>query len=149
MHAKTAKTHTQTSFVAIATLALMITIPSSPLWAAPSTNLGTMTEDRVDAVALKWFAEMRTGQIDRTLLNPKYSQQLTAATVESMSEYMKEHDFGASPRWAEVFREQSIGEQTFYAVKLVFPRGDATSLLFGFDRAGKITGVSVLSMAGD
>ena len=34
-------------------------------------------------------------------------------------------------------------------VKFVFPRGDATSLLFGFDAAGKITGVAIGGMAGD
>jgi hypothetical protein len=31
----------------------------------------------------------------------------------------------------------------------VFPRGDATALMFGFDVAGKIAGVAVASMAGD
>jgi hypothetical protein len=30
-----------------------------------------------------------------------------------------------------------------------FPGGDVTSLLFGFDAAGKITGVGVGGMAGD
>ena len=34
-------------------------------------------------------------------------------------------------------------------MKFVFPRGDATSLMFGFDAAGKITGVAVGGMAGD
>jgi len=34
-------------------------------------------------------------------------------------------------------------------VKLVFPRGDAASLLFGFDVEGKITGVGIMSMTGD
>ena len=33
-------------------------------------------------------------------------------------------------------------------VKFVFPRGDATSLLFSFDAAGRITGVGVGGMAG-
>jgi hypothetical protein len=41
------------------------------------------------------------------------------------------------------------GEQTFYVVKLVFPRGDAASLLFGFNAEGKITGIGIMSMAGD
>jgi hypothetical protein len=34
-------------------------------------------------------------------------------------------------------------------VKLVFPRGDAASLLFGFDAEGEITGTTVMSLAGD
>jgi hypothetical protein len=34
-------------------------------------------------------------------------------------------------------------------VKLVFPGGDATRLLFGFDAEGKIIGVAIMSMAGD
>jgi hypothetical protein len=45
--------------------------------------------------------------------------------------------------------ESAIGDQTFYQVKFIFPRGDAASVLFGFDTAGKITGVSFESMAGD
>jgi hypothetical protein len=34
-------------------------------------------------------------------------------------------------------------------VKLVFPHGDATTLLFGFDAQGEITGGGVMSMAGE
>jgi len=34
-------------------------------------------------------------------------------------------------------------------VKFIFPRGDAASLLFGFDAEGKITGIGVEGMAGD
>jgi len=34
-------------------------------------------------------------------------------------------------------------------VKLIFPRGDAASLLIGLNAEGKITGISFLSMAGD
>jgi hypothetical protein len=37
----------------------------------------------------------------------------------------------------------------FYQVKLVFPRGDAASLLFSFDAEGTITGTIVMSLAGD
>ena len=32
-------------------------------------------------------------------------------------------------------------------MKFVFPRGDATSLLFGFDAVGKVTDVAVGGMA--
>jgi hypothetical protein len=34
-------------------------------------------------------------------------------------------------------------------VKLTFPRGDAASRLFGFNAEGKITGIALMSMAGD
>ena len=34
-------------------------------------------------------------------------------------------------------------------VELLFPRGDAASFLFGFNAKNQITGVSLLSMAGD
>jgi hypothetical protein len=57
--------------------------------------------------------------------------------------------YGASPLRAEIVQTRKIDDQTFYIVKFVFPRGDATSLLFGFDAAGKITGVGVGGMAGD
>jgi hypothetical protein len=34
-------------------------------------------------------------------------------------------------------------------VKILYPRGDAASLLIGLNTEGKITGISFLSMAGD
>lgn len=110
---------------------------------------GGRTERSVEALALEWFEFMRTGQIDRTQLAPDYSAQLTGAAVQSMSQYLKEYKYGASPTGAEVLQTRRIGEQTFYIVKLVFPRGDAASLLLGFNLGGKITGISLMSMAGD
>jgi hypothetical protein len=50
---------------------------------------------------------------------------------------------------AEIAQTRKIDEQTFYVVKFVFPRGDATTPLFGFDAAGKITAVGVGRLAGD
>ena len=46
-------------------------------------------------------------------------------------------------------QSRAAGDQTFHVVKFLFPRGDATSILFGFDMAGKITGVAARSSAGD
>ena len=46
-------------------------------------------------------------------------------------------------------QSRTIADQNFYLVKLVFPRGDAASLLIGFDAEGKITGIDFISMAGD
>jgi hypothetical protein len=34
-------------------------------------------------------------------------------------------------------------------VKFHFPRGDASSFLFGFDAQGKITGIALTMLAGD
>jgi hypothetical protein len=107
------------------------------------------TQTTVERLALQWFDRMRTGQIDRTQLTPDYSAQLTDGIVQDMSKYLKDHDYGSPPLGAQVIKSRTIGEQTFYVVKLVFPRGDAASLLFGFNANGKITGISIMSMAGD
>ena len=127
---------------------LLTGLVAAALGASPPQS-GGRTEQSVEALALEWFEFMRTGQIDRTQLTPDYSAQLTEAAVQSMSQYLKEYKYGASPTGAEVLRARRIGEQTFYVVKLVFPRGDAASLLLGFNLGGKITGISLMSMAGD
>ena len=57
--------------------------------------------------------------------------------------------YGAAPKSAEILRSRTIADQKFYLVKLIFPRGDAASLLIGFDAQGKITGINLMSMAGD
>jgi hypothetical protein len=106
-------------------------------------------EARVGALALNWFTEMQAGEIDRTKLTADYSAQLTDAAVQGMSRYLKDHDYGVPLLHAEIVTTRTIGSQRFCEVKLVFPRGDAASLLFGFNPEGKITGVSLLSMAGD
>jgi hypothetical protein len=110
---------------------------------------GELTERSVEAIALRWFEQMRTGQIDRTQLTPEYSAQLTDDAVKEMSAYLSEYKYGASPTGAHILRNRTAGEQTFYDVKLTFPRGDAASLLFGFDANGKITGIVLMGMAGD
>ena len=107
------------------------------------------TANEVEAIALEWFAQMQSGQIDRTQLAAEYSAQLSDDAVREMSRYLKEYKYGASPTGAQVLKTRAIGEQIFYVVKLVFPRGDAASLLFGFNADGKITGISLMSMAGD
>jgi hypothetical protein len=103
----------------------------------------------VETLALEWFAQMQTGQIDRTQLAADYSAQLTDDAVQAMSRYLKEYKYGTSPTSAQVLKTRTIEEQTFYVVKLVFPRGDAASLLLGFNAEGKITGITLMSMAGD
>lgn len=107
------------------------------------------TEQTVEATALKWFDEMRTGQVDRTQLTAEYSAELTDDAVRKMSAYLSEYKYGASPTAAQTIRTRTVGNQAFYDVKLIFPRGDAASLLLGFNREGKITGIGLMSMAGD
>jgi len=129
--------------VFVAVLSVAAAVPAVP---AP---VGTPTEQSVEAIALRWFEQMRTGEIDRTQLTAAYSAQLTDDAVRKMSAYLNEYKYGASPTGAQILRTRTIGEQTFYDVKLTFPRGDAASLLFGFDSNGKITGIALMSMAGD
>ena len=117
--------------------------------AASVSSEGLHKEKNVDALALKWFAQMKAGQIDRAQLTSDYNARLTSDAVRQMSQYLKEHDYGVPPLRAEVVQTRTSGDQTLYVVKLVFPRGDAASLLFGFNAQGKITGISLLSMAGD
>jgi hypothetical protein len=135
--------------VVITLLAALLTGSVAAALAGSPPPSSVPTENSVETLALKWFAKMRTGQIDRTQLAADYSAQLTDDAVQAMSRYLKEYEYGASPTGAQVLKTRTIGEQTFYVVKLVFPRGDAASLLLGFNAEGKITGISLMSMAGD
>ena len=108
---------------------------------------GVPTEDGMRAFALQWFAQMQAAKIDRTQYTAAYGAQLTDDAVQAMSHHLNE--YGASPIRAEIMQKRSVDNQTFYKVKLIFPRGNAASLLFGFDVEGKITGVAIMSMAGD
>jgi hypothetical protein len=90
---------------------------------------------------------MQAGQLDRTQLTAAYSAQLMDEAVRRMTRYV--NLYGASPTSAEIPQSRTIADQTFYLVKFIFPRGDAASLLIGFDGQGKITGINFMSMAGD
>ena len=57
--------------------------------------------------------------------------------------------FSRVPLRAEIVQSKKEDDQTFTTIKFVFPRGDATSLLFGFDAAGKISDVALGGLAGD
>jgi hypothetical protein len=103
--------------------------------------------DDVKHLALRWYEQMQAGQLDRSQLAAAYSAQVTENAVREMSR--KVNLYGASPRGAEILQSRTIADQTFYLVKLIFPRGDAASLLIGFDAQGKITGINLMSMAGD
>jgi hypothetical protein len=103
--------------------------------------------DNVKVLALRWYEQMQAGQLDRSQLAAAYSAQLTEDAVREMSR--KINLYGASPTSAEILQSRTIADQTFYLVKLIFPRGDAASLLIGFDAQGKISGINLMSMAGD
>lgn len=107
------------------------------------------TESSVENLALEWYGRMQSGHIDRTQLAPAYSAQLTADAVQALSRHLKADNYGVSPTGARVLEMKTVGDQAFYVVKLIFPRGDAAGLLIGLDAEGKITGISFLSMAGD
>ena len=129
-----------------ALVAMLLAASASAVSAAPPAP---QTENAIESVALDWFKRMQTGAIDRTQLAPEYSSQLTDSAVQDMSRYLKKYDYGTSPTGAQILLSRAAGDQTFYVVKLIFPRGDAASLMFGFNREGKITGVTLMSMAGD
>jgi len=114
--------------------------------ADPAPPARVPTEDGMRALALQWFAQMQAGKIDRTEYTAEYGAQLTDDAVQAMSHQLNQ--YGASPLRAEIMQKRAIDNQTFYQVKL-FPRGDAASLLFGFNAEGKITGIGIMSMAGD
>ena len=115
----------------------------------PNAPTGARTPEGVEALALHWFAKMRSGEIDRSDLAPEYDAHLTDHAVKQMSRYLKAHEFGALPLEAHVLQSREAGTQKLHLVKIVFPRGDAASLMMGFDAEGKITGISLLSVAGD
>jgi hypothetical protein len=119
----------------------------SAVLADSATRASTRSEDSVKALALQWFTQMASGQIDRTQLASGYSAQLTDDAVQAMSHQLKQ--YGASPTSAQMLRSRATDDQAFYLVKLVFPRGDAAAMLVGFDMQGKITGIDFVSMAGD
>jgi hypothetical protein len=96
---------------------------------------------------MRWITEIMAGRSDRSQYSPAFAPQVTDDTVARMAHDLNR--YGASPLRAEIVRSKNDGDQTFATIKFVFPRGDATSLLFGFDATGKITGIAVGGMAGD
>ena len=125
---------------------LLIVTVAAPL-ADPILPANAPAQEDVKALALGWYAQMQAGQLDRTQLTAAYSAQLTDDAVRAMTRNV--NLYGASPTRAEILQSRTMGDQKFYLVKLIFPRGDAASLLIGFDAEGKITGINFMSMAGD
>jgi len=134
--------------IAFALLIALLAAGPVALARADETPLsGAPTGAGLTTWAMHWFTEMMAGRTDRSQYAPAFAPLVTEEAVARMA-----HDlnaYGAAPLRAEIVQSKKEGDQTFYVLKFVFPRGDATSLLFGFDAAGKITGVAVGGMAGD
>ena len=124
---------------------LTIGTAASPAGAASPEYIAT--DGGAAAFALQWYEQMQAGKFDRSQYAAAYGGQLTPEAVQAMSQHLNR--YGAAPLRAEIMKKRSVESQTFYLVKFIFPRGDATSLLFGFDAEGKIIGIGVESMAGD
>jgi hypothetical protein len=105
-----------------------------------------LTDERLTTWAKHWINEVMAGRTDRSQYAPAFAPQVTDAAVARMA-----HDlnaYGGAPLRAEIVQTKKEGDQTFTMIKFIFPRGDATSLMFGFDAAGKITGIAVGALAG-
>ena len=95
------------------------------------------------AFALQWFERLQAGQIDRDQMTTALSETLTDDSVKEMSRIVT--SFGPATK-DEIVGNRKIDDQTFYVVKLFLQRGDAVSLLIGFNESGKITGVTFPSL---
>lgn len=115
--------------------------------ADPAPPSGVPSEAEIPAFALTWFTDMQAGRFNRAQYAPAYAAQLTDDAVAEMSKALNQ--YGAAPVRAEMLGKRNTADQTFYEVKLIFPRGNSSSLLFGFGTDGKITGVAVKSLPGD
>jgi hypothetical protein len=107
------------------------------------TPIDPRSGDSVKVFALEWFARLQAGQIDRTEMTTALSETLTEESVQEMSRIVA--SFGPATK-DEILENRKIDDQTFYVVKLFLVRGDAVSLLIGFDEGGKMTGVTFPSL---
>jgi hypothetical protein len=101
------------------------------------------SSDSVKTFALEWFERLQAGLIDRTQMTTELSETLTDDSVKEMSRIVL--SFGPATK-DEIVENRKIDDQTFYVVKVFLQRGDAVSLLIGFDNSGKITGVTFPSL---
>jgi hypothetical protein len=128
-------------------IALLAFGPATLVRADETPPAGAPTGADLTTWAMHWFTEMMAGRTDRSQYAPAFAPQVTDEAVARISQDLNR--YGAAPLRAEIVQTKKEGDQTFTMLKFVFPRGDATSLLFGFDAAGKITGIAVGGMAGD
>jgi hypothetical protein len=122
-------------------LAMLLAAPASSNGQTPPVD--PKSGESVQAFALQWFERLQAGQIDRNQMTTALSETLTDDSVKEMSRIVT--SFGPATK-DEIVGNRKIDDQTFYVVKLFLQRGDALSLLIGFDESGKITGVTFPSL---
>ena len=71
---------------------------------------------------MRWVTEMMAGRTDRSQYAPGFVGEVTDAAVARMSQDLTR--YGAAPLRAEIVQSKKDGDQTFYVLKFVFPRGD-------------------------
>ena len=128
-------------------IALLAAGPAAIARADETSPAAAPTGAALTTWAMHWFTEMMAGRTDRSQYAPAFAPQVTDEAVARIAHDLNR--YGAAPLHAEIVQTRKDGDQTFATLKFVFPRGDATSLLFGFDAAGKITGVAPGGLAGD
>jgi len=121
-------------------IALLAADPVTIAHAETASTVPAKTDADLTRWAMHWFTEMMAGRANRSQYAPAFAPQVTDEAVARISHDLNR--YGAAPLGAEIVQTKRDGEQTFTLLKFVFPRGDATSLLFGFDAAGKVTGVA-------
>lgn len=131
-------------FARAALLAALLLIDSLALAASDETSpVNPGSSDSVKPFALRLFERLQAGQIDRTQMSAAFSEHLTQVAVQEMARHLKSYGPATGD---EIVQSRKIEDQTFYVVKLFLERGDAISLLIGFDENGKITGITFPSM---
>jgi len=128
-------------------IALLALGPAALVRADETPPAAAPTGAALTTWAMRWITEVMAGRSDRSQYSPGFAPQVTDEAVARIAYDLNR--YGAAPLRAEIVQSKKEGDQTFAMVKFVFPRGDATSLLFGFDAAGKITGVALGGLAGD
>jgi hypothetical protein len=124
-------------------LAALLTGFFAPAVGEQTSPANPRSTDSVKAFALAWFKHLQAGQVDRTQMTTALNEHLTDDAVKEMSHYLKPYGPATGD---EIVQSRTIQDQTFYMVKLFLERGDALSLLIGFDENGKMTGITFTSM---
>ena len=121
-------------------IATMLTGPVATVFGDP---IDPTSSDGIKIFALQWFERLQTGEIDRTQMTAALNENLTDDSVKEMARYLKSYGPATGD---EIIQTRKIQDQTFYVVKLFLQRGDALSMLIGFDENAKITGITFPGM---
>jgi hypothetical protein len=128
-------------------IAMLAAAPVAIVRADEVPPVAARTDADLTTWAMHWITEIMAGRTDRSQYSGAFAPQVTDEAVARIAHDLNR--YGAAPLRAEIVQSTKEGDQTFTILKFVFPRGDATSLIFGFDAAGKITGVALGGLAGD